>query len=425
MSGKPTWRSWTIVFNLGLIILGRLFPDLKAAVCGQADLALEIVCLGNAFLRFKTKEPIIMRPIRRYPFSHLLLLLALPLLLSGCLNNPEVRYDAAPAPIDENHLTLLLEGTCGDGSFSRGMGQFGCSWAKEEKAKGYFVVHTPLPGVVKITSKECGIEIADFRGEQGGSFLYDIATGNKGGPMLPAGITSCKLSIYVKWQPPKGMKKPEYELRGMLGEVYLRRRPEAATPLSMRWAPGGELHKGITWGQFREAVARSDERTSLELELMPPEKIVDGAYRLYGCGKGIENEKLLATSPSTYVIPRAKLLGDTYKKGGCFYYGYADGLGASGKWLKTDAVLAAAIYGVSVQHLAAKVTVEDGEVCYDTESAVSLAVLNYASTNKASNKLKGCFALPKDGNARLGLYTHKGRAHYTIIQDGQITESYQ
>lgn len=417
---KSPLKSWTVLINLGLIVAAKVWPKLGEAVCSNPQLSMEVVAMLNLFLRFKTKERLsVKKKLKTIPMSGIVASLLLPFMF-GCAT-AEVRYDAAPSPLDENHHTLLLESDCGDGVKKTGFGQMGCSYGFKEPVVGSFTIHSPLPSVVKMYSKDCDIEISDFHGEAGGSFQYDLATGNKGGPFLPAAVRACVVDIYVKWQVPPKMKQPQYELRGMSGRLYLRRRPENTEAASMRWLPSNIATKGISWAQVREFPGR-DVVGQLQLEIAAPELIKSGKHRLYGCGKGIEGQ---AADGTNFLITREQLLGSTWNKGRCMYFGYSTGTSVFGSWIDADAVLGVEIHGTGVQHLASDLRVTETEVCYDTESAVSLAVLNYGATNRASNKVRDCFKLPEDGNARLGLFTHKGRALYAIIEAGKIIEVFQ
>ena len=60
---KPSWKSWTFVVNLLIIILG-FWPDVKEFLADYAGTdqftvaAAQVIALVNIGLRFKTKGPI-------------------------------------------------------------------------------------------------------------------------------------------------------------------------------------------------------------------------------------------------------------------------------------------------------------------------------------------------------------------------------
>lgn len=344
--------------------------------------------------------------------KHVSRLLYIPLLalVIGCAG-AKVRYDAAPSPIDENYHTVLLEADCGDGVHNPGFGQVGCSWAPTEKPHGSLTIHTPLPGTISLYSRTCGVDLRDFHAEEGGSFSYDFSD------LMPYGISSCVVEVYVTWQLPPKMTT-EYPLRGMTGRVYLRQRPgmsEAVLIAPERTVPGS----GVSWMQFRESAAKSSEATKVILQV--PKAVKNGSFRLAGCGLGVQSAPFNGTSVS---VSRETLLGDSPKKGRCVMFGHVKGLHEDGSIADYDAMFGVEVFGVTTQKLSASVLVQSGKVCYEAENSVTAAILHYGNTNKGSNKLKDCFDLPAE-DSRLGFFTHQGRATYAIIEAGAIKETLQ
>lgn len=338
----------------------------------------------------------------------------LMLMMSGCaLIGAKVRYDAAPSPVDNNQHTVLMEIECGDGVFRSGYGQVGCSFG--DKISGQVVLHTPLPGAISMVSRSCGIDQTDFHNDKGGSFRYDLEK------LFPNGPTTCVIDVFVSWQLPPKLTS-EYPLRGMLGKIYLRRRPAGMSPAPMVWSNGKQAI-GAGWNQFR-AIARpvvAGEPLALELRSTTP--IVAGKYRLFGCGQGVMDGDFTG---NTISVTRDQLLGTAPKQGGCLMFGYVVGRGANGEMVNEDVVVGVEVFGAKVIKVAAQIRVEGGKVCYDAEDAVSLGVLNYGETNQGSNDVSHCFKLPEGtSSARLGLFTHQGRALYALIENGQLSEVMQ
>ena len=341
----------------------------------------------------------------------------LALILQGCagLMGAKVRYDAAPSPVDNNQYTVLMEADCGDGVTRAGYGQVGCSYPAGSLATGRVTIHTPLPGSIALISRACGIDQTDFHNDKGGSFQYDIA------PLFPVSATTCVLDVFVSWQLPPKLTS-EYPLRGMVGKIYLRRRGAGQTAASMSWS-NGKKASGIAWNQFREVGRDVVAGEPLALELLAEKPVVAGQYRLYGCGAGVADGAFTGTSIS---VTRDQLIGLQPKKGGCLMLGYVVGRTADGQVVNEDVAVGTEVFGLRIVKVAAQVRVEEGQVCYDAEDAVSLAVLNYGSTNQGSNRVSDCFKLP-DGvaSARLGLFTHQGRTLYALIENGQLQEVMQ
>lgn len=57
---KRAYKSWTVLFNLGLLAITLVWPKLGKAVCDSPELTIQLVVLVNLLLRFKTKAPIIL-----------------------------------------------------------------------------------------------------------------------------------------------------------------------------------------------------------------------------------------------------------------------------------------------------------------------------------------------------------------------------
>lgn len=337
------------------------------------------------------------------------------LLLSGCAG-AKIRYDAAPAPIDLNQHTVLLETDC-NGVNRIDFGQAGCSWRPDEAKTGTLTVHTPLPGSIQLVGRECGVDETAFHPEQGGSFKYDLA--RLAQKMEDSRSEYCRINIFVRWQLPAGMSS-EYVLRGMSGRLYLRKtRPNASKP-ALSWTPAtgglGPLN-GLAWAQFRaSSVLATSEPLRLKVQL--PGKAAAGKYRAWGCGHGAENADFQGDS---FALDRETLVGAAPQMGACDLFGYAVANMEDGSRYDGDLVVAYEVFDVKAQKLAVNVRMEGSKVCYDAEDTVSLAVLNYADTNKGSNKLSDCFSMPEDGHARLGFFTHQGRAVYAVLENGTVT----
>lgn len=336
------------------------------------------------------------------------------LLLSGCMG-AKVRYDAAPSPVDNNQHTVLMEIDCGDGLSRAGYGQVGCSYSGEKAISGRVTIHTPLPGAISMVSRACGVDQTDFHGDKGGSFQYDLA------PLFPAGVTACVVDVFVSWQLPPKMTT-EYPLRGMLGKIYLRRRMPDQSPAEMTWS-NGKRATGIALNQFREVGREPVAGEPLSLEINATKSIVAGKYRVFGCGQGVADGDFVG---SKILVTREQLVGPSPKKSGCLMFGYVVGRAADGSTINQDLTVGVEVFGMRVLKVAANVTVDGQKVCYEAEDAVSLAVLHYDGANQGSNKAAACFTMP-DGvtSARLGLFTHQGRAVYALIDNGQLTEIMQ
>jgi len=325
----------------------------------------------------------------------------------------KVRYDAAPSPVDHNQHTVLMEIDCGDGVSRAGYGQVGCSFGGQ--VAGSVTIHTPLPGSIAMISRACGIDQTDFHNDKGGSFRYDLSG------IFPEGPSSCIIDVFVSWQLPPKLTS-EYPLRGMLGKIYLRRRGagQAATP--MTWSNFKEA-SGVAWNQFREVGREVVAGEPLALKLRAATPVVAGKYRVFGCGQGVAEGDFSGTD---IAVSREQLIGVAPKQGGCLMLGYVVGRTSSGSLVNQDLAVGVEVFGVKVIKVAAQVRVEGRKVCYDAEDAVSLAVLNYGSTNQGSNAVSHCFDMPDGVNsARLGLFTHQGRALYALIENGQLTEVMQ
>lgn len=327
----------------------------------------------------------------------------------------KVRFDGAPAPRDLNQHTLLLEADCGDGNELAGFGQIGCSWGADELVAGRLTVHTPLPGAIALYSHACGIDKTDYHGEQGGSFQYPLAE------LMPAGVAFCIIDVFVRWELPPKLTS-DYPLRGMTGRVYLRRRHPGQDAAALRWTDSPSASSGIAWGQFRSSVVASSSREPVALELEAARPLT-GAYRLFGCGNGVETAPLEGAKAS---VARAQLLGPAPKKGSCTLFGWLAGKDAAGKELVADAVAGVEVFDSSAVRLAVNTRIQSGKVCYEAEAATSLAVLVGDDWLQGSNKLRDCLKLPADGRRlRLGFFTHQGRAAYAILEGGNIVEVLQ
>lgn len=333
----------------------------------------------------------------------------------GCAG-AKVRYDAAPSPVDQNQHTVLMEVDCGDGVLRPGFGQVGCNFEPGKEA-GSVTIHTPLPGSIAMISRACGVDQTDFHNDKGGSFKYDLK------PLFPDGPNACVIDVFVAWQLPPKLTS-EYPLRGMIGKIYLRRRQSGQGSVGFEWS-SGEKGDGIAWSQFRELASRDGQPVlatePLSLKMKSPVPVTRGLYRLYGCGQGVSEASFVG---DTITLERDTLLGPNPKKSGCMLFGWMTGIAADGSTVSADAVAGIEIFGAKVMKLAASVRAENGQICYDAENSVSLAVLNYGKSNEGSNDLSHCFKAPA-GLARLGLFTHQGRALYALIEDGQIKEIFQ
>ncbi len=348
----------------------------------------------------------------------MILRLVLALVLAGC-GGAKVRPDSAPSPVDINHHTVLLETDC-NGVQRTGFGQAGCSWTPEETPAGTLTVHTPLPGSIQAVGRDCGVDETQFHPEKGGSFKFDLSRWAK--KMDTRATEFCRVNLFVRWQLPQGMTS-EYVLKGMTGRVYLRRtRPGSHRP-RFQWIPeAGGLgeQNGIAWSQFR-AMSATDLQTAsepLRLVIDLPSPVVRGKYRLWGCSHG---EPGADFQGGRITVGRDVLLGSQSQAGACDLFGYAVGVLEDGSTYDADLVVPYEVFRADAQKLATNVRLEGDQVCYDTENTVSLAVLNHGDENQASNKLSDCFKLPADGKARLGFFTHQGRAVYAVIEGGTIT----
>lgn len=334
----------------------------------------------------------------------------------GCKG--EVRYDAAASPIDTNYHTVLLESDC-DGSLRRGFGQIGCSWGADEPVSGKLTVYTPLPGKISMYSRACGIDHTEFHSQSGGAFRYDLSE------LLPAKFPTCIIDVFVSWQLPADMTS-EYPLRGMSGKIYLRRRAAGTSQVSLQFAKDVE-RKGVSWAQFREVAKEIQESRvaePLELKMLATKPVDNGAYRLFGCGQGVASSAL---NGDTAIIQRDELLGPSPKKSSCVLFGFMLGKTATGETVNDDAMVGVEVFNVTNQKLAVNLWIDQGRVCYEAESSVSLAVLNHDGGTQFSNKLDDCLYLPVSANSitRLGFFTAQGRAYYATIQNNQITEVFQ
>jgi len=334
----------------------------------------------------------------------------------GVFGGAKVRYDAAPSPVNNNFHTVLMETTCG-GRSQLGYGQSACSLAAGEPYNGELILHTPLPGAIRLIGRLCGVDSAKYHNDVEGSFRIPIAELLD---KVPESVTSCVVEVFVNWDLVKGMTS-DYPLDGMIGRFYYRRRLEGRTTASMTWGPSPALvgtMQGVGFGQFR-SVARGGFPVSepLELVIKTSKPVLEGTYRLFGCGAGVE---LGTFSGDTIRLSREALIGPLPGVGGCMMFGYAMGKTAQGEAIHDDLVLGVEVFGKNVMRLAGSVALKDGKVCYTAESSVSVTILNHGTTNQLSTKLEDCFKMPADGKARLGFFTHKGRSVYAVIEGGVV-----
>jgi len=74
---KPAWQSLTIIVNLALFVLAWIKPDWAGRVCGNPELAIQVIALANLVMRFKTKKAVrMMKPKLNIVAPLLLLILA-------------------------------------------------------------------------------------------------------------------------------------------------------------------------------------------------------------------------------------------------------------------------------------------------------------------------------------------------------------
>jgi hypothetical protein len=322
------------------------------------------------------------------------------LLLAGC-SGIEVRYDAAPSPIDSNRHTVLLEIIQNDVS-RLGFGQIGVSYADNEVPNGDLLVHTPLPGSISIYSNRCGIQTKEYHPENGGSFRYSL---NKLFAHVPEYIRSCVVNIFVSWELPNGWVS-EYKLEGMSGRLYYRRRNADMQAPKIEWIPQfknvGETH-GVAYGQFREYLTLSEFMSG-------------GEFYLTGCGHDLK--KTFTGSEVTF--KREEVLGVETTMGECVLFGWVKGTMPTGNEMYWDIMIGASVYDSKAVLLSGNIRANEDEICYDAESAVTGCILNYNETNEISNKLSYCFDRPENTNPRLGCWTHKGRAVYGIINNNNV-----
>ena len=330
-----------------------------------------------------------------------LLVLAVSLLVGCASADLVIRNDPAPAPIDMGFHNILFSTSCGP---EYSMGQAGCSFGHSESLTGAtFSVISPLGGSVSVYSRECGYESRRLL-KQGEAVTYKVAE------MVPPGAEFCRFTVFSAWEKPPKIKT-EVPVRGQSGEFFVRIRPEGAEPAYLSWTPVQGFHNagtGILYSQFREIATALDEPILLTVKTTEP--VEDGKYQLYNYSLGI-GIKEASFSGSEIAIPRDAILG-TGKKGGYTLAGWAIGDG-----LDNDIAIAVNIFDVKNLQLAAEIELTEKEVCFDSESAVSLVAIS--SVDKASNDPSDCFPRPS-AKAIIGFFTNVGRAAYAVIEGDSV-----
>ena len=308
-----------------------------------------------------------------------------------------------------NHHTALLEAQCGKESVKFGMGQNGCSFAVDEEPGGELVVHTPMPGVIRLFSRDCGIDRSDYQPDGEPARRYDL---RELFSSAQPNQRTCIVDVMVSWELPEGVTS-EYPLSGLRGRFYYRHRPDPRIAVEASWEPwyqslGGFL--GVAWGQFRSqpTVATTGEPAVLKLRL--PEAVSQGSYRLYGCGHGVENQSFEGRE---VVVSRDAVLGPNPQPGGCMLFGFMTGTKADGSRILADVVAAVEIFDYRAMRLAVEIYRNKYRWCYRGESAISLATWETQAGRRRSFKSADCFPA-SDG--RMSFFTHKGRAAYAVTK---------
>lgn len=326
-------------------------------------------------------------------------------LLIGCAGaDIIIRNDPAPAPIDTGFHNALLETSCGP---ALAMGQAGCSFGHDESLDNQTLsVVSPLGGSVSIYSRECGYERRNVIAE-GGRVSYRIKD------MVPPGIGFCRFTIFTVWEKPPKIKT-EVPVRGQSGEFFVRIRPEGTEAAHLAWTPVQGLHNegaGILYSQFREVASPLGLDEPILLKIRPSKEVDAGKYQLFSHAKGI-GIKEADFAGDEISVPRDAILG-TGAKGSYALAGWA-----IGKGLDDDFAVIVNIFDVKNLRLAAEIEPRASEVCFKTESTVSLVVLS--GVDKASNDTEGCFKRPP-GRAIMAFFTNVGRAAYAVIDGDEVT----
>ena len=337
-------------------------------------------------------------------------LMAILLSTAGC-SSAEVRYDAAPAPIDSNYYTMLLEATCPDGFV--GFGQAGCSFESSESPSGSVFVHTPLPGSISVYSRACGIDFTEYLPEQGGIFSYAIED------LFTEGVNFCIVDFTAEWQLPPKMTS-EHKLHGMRGRLYLNRLSDGSKKLQLDWNPRPTSTlpptKGIAFSQLRSDFTTVDGEP-IFLILKPSAAIKSGKLGLFGCGKDVERP----ISGEVIKIPVDEFANRPNVKSSCSAFGYLVGVAEDGSEVDDEFAIGLEFFAANVMKLGAYAEIQDARrLCYNVDDSVSVAGILQDEQVKASNKLNDCFPYTPGETARIGFFTHKGRAAYAIVQSDQI-----
>lgn len=413
---KRPWQSKTLWANLIIALGALLIPGSAEWIRGHPEISVLLQVAINFALRLVTKEKIEVKPTGNIIGGLMLLLMA------GCSTGFELRNDPNPSPIDHNYHTMLMQTSC---SPSYSFGQAGCSLAPgEDLANHWLRVATPLGGSLAIHSTECGVDRKEWI-EKGGVIQFAL------GDLIPPQTSFCTFSLYSFWQKPEGVES-EVEVRGQSGKFYIKIRSEGAKPAKLGWTPPqGMIHEqdGMLFAQFREiaglpykppGITRSSKsvttlaapgREPILLQIEATEPTSNGLYQIWSEAKQIGIKEQAFTGDSVE-IHRSKILGNQ-KKGSFLLDGWM--VGQEG--LDNEFSIAIDIFGVRVVKLAANVYLTETEICWDTESTVSLIVLSTSDT--LYNETSMCVEKPKT-DAILGFFTNVGRAGYAVYKDGKL-----
>lgn len=398
---KPWWASRTVWVNLLFVTFTVFYffcPKIRSALKGDEIMYASVLAYVNLFLRSTTKQGIA--------------ILFAALLVSCSSADIKVQSDPNPPPLDTNFHNILMDATCAKGPAA---GQIGCSLPyNEDLSKQVLTIFSPLGGALRIYSRTCGTDKSYFlsKGEKFNITLDEIVAPQ---------AEFCTFSIFMRWDKPAEITT-EVPFRGQSGKFYLRLRPYGTEPARLIWTPTqGALKEssGILYAQFRglanpigpHAPIPVANREPLLLRIKTTSPVSVGKFQLWSEAKKI-GIKTGDFAGDEILIGRDDILGpakvDSYELTGF----------AVGKDLDNDFRVAVDVFRYDTQFLAGKVTLEPKQVCYETESVVSLVVLS--GVDKASNKAKDCFPRPT-GDALIGFFTNVGRAAYATIQGEKVT----
>lgn len=385
-----------VVFSVAYFLCTKL----RHAIQGDEIMYALVLANVNLFLRTGTRDPIAFKKQG---------LLLLPLLfLFGCAGaDIKVWPDPNPAPLDVNFHNLLVDATCAKGPQS---GQIGCSLPyNEDLSKQWLTIFSPLGGSLRVYSRTCGADKNYYlsKGE-----IFNIPLDD----LVPPKADFCTFSIYMRWEKPPQLKT-EVPFRGQSAKFYVRMRPQGTQPATLMWTPpqgGTKEAKGILYAQFRALTTAVGHREPVLLQIKTSSSVTRGKYQLWSEAKKI-GIKTGDFSGDEIFISRDDLLGpakvDSYE-----LTGWA--VGVNRLDLNDDFRVAVDIFRYDTVPLTAKIYFSGDEVCYETESTVSLVVIS--NNEEASNNSKGCFSKP-EGDAVMGFFTNVGRATYAIVSGDKIT----